>query len=133
MKGRFSAALYLLLVFASGALVGAFGHRLYTVGTVSADKRGRPKNPEEWRKRYINDLQSRLNLSSDQMTQLNVILDETRERFREVHERTDPERKAIHQQQVDRINAMLSEEQRSEYAKFRAEREKQRGRPPGKP
>ncbi len=129
---RFTVTLYVLLVFVSGIALGAFGHRLYTVSSVSANPH--PGPPEEWRKRYMNEMQTRLTLKPDQIKTLESILDETRVRFHEVRERTRPEFDAIRREQVEKIKAMLSDPQRSEYDKMRAEREakeKAAGRLPG--
>ena len=52
-KSRLSAFISLMLVFLSGALLGAFAHRLYTEGTVTAAKQVKPParpTPEEVRK-----------------------------------------------------------------------------------
>ncbi len=127
-RSRLNVALYVGLIFASGVLVGVFGHRLYMVKTVIA------KGPEEWRKQYMTDMQKRLNLRRDQVTQLNAVLDETRTRFHEVHEKSRPEMESIKSQQQAKIRAILDEGQRAEYEKMRRERErnapaKERGGP----
>lgn len=124
-----AVGVYLLVVFISGIIVGALGHRLYSSSTVSA---ARPRSPEEYRQRYVSELRTRLGLNDAQVTELQSILDQTRARFHELWEKGQPDRKAIQDEQVDRINAILTEAQRAEYAKFRAERDKRRSRPPGR-
>jgi len=119
---RLAIATYVVLVFASGTLLGVFGQRLYTESVVSA-KSGRGTSPDEWRRRYTAEMQSRLKLSPDQVGQLNGILDETRARTREVHERTIPELQTIRKEQQDKIRAMLKPDQQQEYDKMRQERE----------
>jgi len=126
-------ATYVALVFVSGMVLGVFGQRLYTESVVSAKSTGRP-TPEEWRKRYTAEMQSRLKLQPDQLTQLNAILDETRARTREVHERTIPGLQTIRKEQQDKIRAMLQPAQQTEYDKIlmeREEREKQNHNRPG--
>ena len=125
-KSNWSVAVYLLIVFASGALVGGFSHRLYSAKSVSAVERR--LGPEDYRKKYVAEAQSRLNLTPEQVENLNVIMDLTRARFRELRERNEPEVKQIHREQVDKINAMLSPEQQREYAQMREEREQERKR-----
>ena len=73
---------YLSLVFVSGLVVGALGHRLYTTeSTAKAEEsRGRHLSPSEWRARYTAMMQDRLALTADQMNQLNVILDRSKAR-----------------------------------------------------
>ncbi len=79
-------------------------------------------------------MRTRLTLSDQQITQLTTILDTTRDRFHEVKVKWDkeakrlrqPEMKAIQEDQIRQINEILSEQQRSEYEKLRAERDKRR-------
>jgi Spy/CpxP family protein refolding chaperone len=118
---RLNIVLYVGLIFLSGALVGVFGHRLYTVNTVSAKA---TRNPDDWRKRFVAEMETRLKLNSNQMSQLNGILDETRSRFHEVHEKYRPEMDSIREQQHGKIRSMLDEVQRSEFEKMRIERER---------
>jgi Spy/CpxP family protein refolding chaperone len=128
---RWKIALYVGLVFVSGALLGAFSHRLYTVSGVSANA---PRNPEEFRRRYMEEMKSRLKLTADQVTQLSAILDETRSRVRSTRESIEPEIRKIRDEQQEKIHQILSADQRPEYDQMRLEREaeiKRRGpRPP---
>ncbi|MFN3324908.1 MAG: hypothetical protein ACK5AZ_15530 [Bryobacteraceae bacterium] len=124
-----SVALYLTIVFASGVLVGGFGHRLYSVASVDASTA--PTTPEEYRQRYVDEMRSRLHLDEEQVQSLHVILDETRVRFHEVKERYRPEMKEIQDDQVRQIKSILSEEQRLEYDNMREERERRTKREPG--
>jgi hypothetical protein len=128
----FSTGLYLLLVFLSGAAVGGFAHRLYTVSSVLAVPVS-PK-PDDYRRDLVNEMRTRLSLSSQQVTQLTAILDDTKNRYHEVKNRWDrqakeaekPELKAIQADSIQQIKAILSEPQRAEYDKLRADREKRR-------
>ena len=58
-RTRFSAALYLLLVFASGILVGAVSQRLYSTSAASANTA--PRTAEEWRKHYLAEMKQKVN------------------------------------------------------------------------
>ena len=118
---KLSVALYVGLLFLSGVAVGAFGYRLYTVAPVSA-MNARP-NGAEYRKKYLNEMQTRLKLSPEQVTKLDGILDETRSKFHAARERTKPEFEAIRGAQVERVRSILSDGQRAEYEKMRKERE----------
>jgi DNA primase len=132
MKFSTSAiALYMGLVFASGAVVGGFGHRLYSASAVSAKA---PKASEEFRRHYMQEMKSRLNLSSDQITKLELILDETRARIQEANKKLEPEVTSIRSEQIEKIRLMLSPAQVTEYEKLRKEREersKKKGNGPG--
>ncbi|HZT30491.1 MAG TPA: hypothetical protein VFA33_11435 [Bryobacteraceae bacterium] len=131
-RTNFSAGLYLALVFLSGALVGGFGHYLYTMKSVSASTISKPK-PEDYRKRYIDEMHTRLKLTDAQVAQLVQIMDNTREHFRELHERTKPQldaikaaEKQIQTEHRQEVRAMLTDSQRAEYERIIAEREKRR-------
>jgi Spy/CpxP family protein refolding chaperone len=108
------------LVFVSGALLGAFSHRLYMVSGVSADA---PRNPEEFRRRYMEEMKTRLKLTPDQVTQLSAILDETRSRVRSTRESIEPEIRKIRDEQQEKVHHILSADQRPEYDQMRKERD----------
>jgi len=118
-----AAALYVVLVFLSGAVVGVFGDRLYTAKTVIANV-SVPK-PADYRKQYVEDMTKRLQLTREQVTQLGAILDDTRTKFHEEHDRSKQQLAQIHDEQVQKIHEILSPVQQPEYEKFRAEREKE--------
>lgn len=122
-RSRISIAGYVLAVFLSGIVVGGFGERLFMARSVGATGR-MPRNPDEFRKAYVEDIRTRLHLDEPQLTKLHSILDETRESYKAFKEQHKPEMKAIHDTQVAKINAILNETQRVEYERFRAEREK---------
>jgi hypothetical protein len=122
-RSNLTIALYLFLIFASGILVGAFGYRLYTGTPVSA-KTSATVSPDEWRRQYVSEMRSRLKLAPEQMERLNAILDDTRSRSHQAHDTLDSALKQIKQHHVDAVNAMLNPEQRPEYEKLRAERDR---------
>lgn len=133
-KSRLSAFVSLMLVFLSGALVGAVGYRLYIVNSVNAVKQQAKQpprlSPEEARKRQVEDLRQRVGLDDQQVAQYNAILDDTRQQFDrlhdQLHDRLNTEGRAIHDQQVAKVYAILRPEQRPLYEKWRAEREAER-------
>jgi len=118
-----AAALYVSLVFLSGAVVGIFGDRLYTAKIVNASVN--PK-PADYRNKYVAEMTKRLLLSPEQVTQLGAILDDTRNKFHEEHNRSKQQLAQIHDEQVQKVHEILSPAQLPEYEKFRAEREKDR-------
>lgn len=117
-RSKLSVALYVLLVFLSGVVVGAVGHRYYVRDQLVP--RTRP-SPEEFRRRYMEDMRSRLKLSEEQVKQIDAILDETRDRYRS-------QMRAMQEEQFARVRAALNPEQQSEYEKMRQEREERRKR-----
>jgi len=128
-KSKFSAALYLFVVFLSGALVGGLSYRLYAVNTViraGAAPRGNPPSPEEFRRHYIESMHAKVKLDDQQVVQVNKILDETGAQFDQLRAKWRTDNQAIQNQQVEKITAILRDDQKPAYAAFRAEREKLR-------
>src|SRR5665213_629643 len=121
---RWTVALYMALVFVCGGVVGAFAYRLYTVSGVSANVG--PRNPEEFRKRFMADLKSRLQLNDDQAAKLGAILDETRMRVRAARMTIEPELEKIRDDQRQRISELLSPNQQAEWQKILDERQRMR-------
>ena len=126
---KLTVALQLILVFASGALVGGLAYRLYSTHSDVSSSPKRPPGPpdrgRQVRDRYLADMRSRLKLREDQVPKLVAILDATRRSFFEAKRRSDGELKALHEDQVAQIRAMLDPAQRAEYEKMLEEREKQ--------
>lgn len=146
-KSRASAAVSLLLVFVSGTLVGVLAHRAYVTtaaGPASPNLQRPRRDPADFRKHFVEAMQQRLKLDAGQVARLNGIMDGVEVQFREVREKWNTENQAIQKGMVEQVNAMLSPEQQSLYAEFRAERERERqkrmqdrrgpgGPPPGPP
>jgi len=114
--------LYMFLVFASGAVVGGFGHRLYSAKSVAA-KAPAPKK-EDFRQKYLRQMKTRLNLDDAQMAKLEVLFDQYGARYRAVKERMDPEMKQIQTEQRNDVKAMLNDVQKAEYEKMIEERDR---------
>src|SRR5437899_1455879 len=128
-KYKLSAVLSLLLVFLSGSVLGAVAYRLYAVNAVqSVDvARKQPKmSPEEFRKHYVEEFRTKVKMDDQQIATLQQILDQTRADFHKMRDRMNAEGEAIQAAQVEKINAILREDQRPLYATLRAERDKQR-------
>ena len=121
---RWTIALYMGLVFVCGGVVGAFGHRLYTVSGVSAN--AGPRNPEEFRKKFLADTKARLQLTDTQVTRMSVILDDTRKQFRETRDSIEPQMKKIREDQQRRFAEIFSPAQQAEWQKISEERERVR-------
>lgn len=119
-RSKLSIAVYISLVFLSGALVGGLGHQFYTAQTVGA------KAPEDPRKQYLNEVSTRLKLRGDQVKRLNVILDETHSSFRELRKKWAPEVKAIEDARLAKMKEMLDGAQWVEFEKMRQERNRRR-------
>jgi hypothetical protein len=135
---RSAIVFYVGLIFASGAVLGVFGNRLYNASTASAKEIKTPPSPDEFRKRVVAEYQRRLQLTDEQVQKVNLILDDTQAKFNEIHATMVPELQAVHKGQIDRINKILTTAQQTEYESMRKERQEQRqkqraGRPGGGP
>ena len=89
-------------------MVGALGYRTYKPPTASSNS---PLSPEDARRQYIREMQSRANLTDDQLQQVNTILDETRSRFHEARDKHNQIVKDIGEQQRAKVRAILTAEQ----------------------
>jgi Spy/CpxP family protein refolding chaperone len=118
-SSRATIALYMGLVFASGAALGVYGDRYYEASTAQKDNnknRGkRGPSPEEFRKMYLNGMQKQLLLSNEQVTKLSSIMDETRALLDEMHKRHRPEQQEIQRSQNEKIRAVFDNIQREKY------------------
>lgn len=114
---RASIALYVGLVFLSGAALGVFGDKFYTAETAeSAKGKGkRTPNPEEFRKGYLGYMKKELLLSDEQVGQLNGIMDETRALMDDLHKRQQPEQFEIQRSQQEKIRSLFDTVQREKY------------------
>jgi Spy/CpxP family protein refolding chaperone len=117
---RFTIIIYMGLVFASGAVLGMFGQRLYDAAPVSSNRR---PTPEEFRKKQMAEYESRLKLTPDQVSKFNAIMDETQARVTDVRKQMHPAYEKIHEEQQEKVRKILTPEQLLELDKMHKERE----------
>jgi len=120
-RSNWVIALYVVLIFASGVAAGVLGQRLMASNVVSAATS--PRTPEQWRAKYVAEMNQRLTLDAAQLTKVNQIMDVTRARYNEVRERNRPEMKRVHDEQIESIRGVLSDTQKNGYAQFLLEKE----------
>ncbi len=82
------------------------------------------RDPQEWRRQYLEEISSRLQLDPTQLGHLNGILDETRARFKGLKERHKKEIDDVKAAQTEQIKSILTPVQKPEFDKFREERER---------
>jgi hypothetical protein len=136
LKNKRSAILSLVLVFASGAVLGAVAQRLYMVKTVLSSvnppQPGRRPDPEEIRKHMVEETRERVKLDEEQVKQLNEIYDQTREQVEQIRHKANAEIRTVWDTQVARSRALLRPDQIPLYEQLRSEREaKRKAHPPG--
>jgi hypothetical protein len=129
-KSKVSAFISLLLVFFSGAVLGAFANRLYMVRTVfstgSLQRPGPPHDPQEVRRHLITEMRREVKLDDQQVTELEQIYDQTREQGDQVHRKLNAEMRGVWENQTQRIKAILRPEQVPLYDQLRARHEAER-------
>ena len=112
-RTRLSAIFYLLLVFASGILVGVVSTRLYAV-KASVPASTAPRTMAELRSRYMTEMRKRIpELREDQAAAVAKILDDTKKKFDDIRREERPTRDHIQQEQIDAIRAVLTDAQTS--------------------
>ncbi|MDQ2711285.1 MAG: hypothetical protein M3Y24_03445 [Acidobacteriota bacterium] len=116
-RNQWPAILFALLLFCCGAAAGALAHRYFAISTVNA------KSAEDFRQRYMSEMKSKLNLTPTQVSQLEVILDQTKEKYRAVREQYRPAMLKVKNEQTSRVKSILTAEQIPAYEQLVAERE----------
>jgi hypothetical protein len=124
---KLSAFFSLLLVFCSGAVVGAIGYRVYNTAVAPPPRVAeRRPDPAELRKQLIDETTREVHLDAQQVVDLGKIYDETRERFNEFRKNSNIEGRKIWDDQVSKIRQMLRPEQVPLYEKLRAKKDAER-------
>lgn len=119
-RSRFSIALYLILVFASGILVGVVSHRLYATTTASANDNRQSLG--EFRRLYLDGMRTEVGASEEQLRQVDAILDDTKHKLNELAAKEKPLHDQIRMEHIEQIRALLNDKQRIAYDNWRTER-----------
>jgi uncharacterized protein YicC (UPF0701 family) len=122
-RTRLSAILYLILVFASGILVGVASNRLYSV-KASVPAAAAPRNMAELTRSYVGQMRQKVGVNDAQAAAVTKILADTKKKFDDLRREERPQRDRIQQEQVDSIRALLTDAQKPAYDAWRAERQK---------
>jgi hypothetical protein len=135
-KSKVSAFLSVLLVFASGAAMGAVGYRLYMVKTVASSVQPPTKkktSPEEFRKLAMARLRDAVKLTDQQLIEVQKVYDWQGDQFMPIHKKYqaqidqdwrefDQQRDQIHEEAVTKMKAILTPDQQPLYEKWLADR-----------
>lgn len=108
---------FAVVLFVCGVLAGALGDRYLGMLKVNA------KTAEDFRHQYTNEMRARLKLTPQQILQLDVILDETKAKYKAARDLHRPEMVKIKDEQVERVKSILTPAQVPEYDRLVAERE----------
>ncbi len=118
---KFKALLIIAVVFLLGAVAGASLSRT-VLWSISG------KGHHHSRGSFIEKLQGRLDLSDEQRTQIQAILDESHQQFRGLHKSVKPQFETIRQQMAERIRKELNPDQARKFSAMRAEYEQRRAK-----
>src|ERR1700722_13878644 len=122
-RSRVSIALYLILVFASGVLVGVVSHRLDATTSI-ASANNSPQSMGELRRRYLEGMRKQVGASEAQIVEINKILEDTKKKVDELAASEKPLHDKIQQDHIDQIKDLLNPQQRIAYDNWRAARER---------
>ena len=111
-QGNRKAVLLVLVLFILGIALGSVGTYLVTTRVLAA----RPQatlahNPGHTMAMFTRDL----NLNPDQQSQIQAILNDTRARYAELHQKLDPEYEQVRHEGRERIRQVLPPEQRPKF------------------
>lgn len=118
-RSRLSIALYLILVFASGILVGVVSHRLYATTSASASTQ---PSMSEFRRRYLEGMRQEVGASEAQVNAVNAILEDTRRKLDELAAKEKPMHDQIRMDHIEQIRALLNDQQKVAYENWREKR-----------
>jgi hypothetical protein len=118
---KVSAAVTLLLVFASGILVGAVSNRLYMVRTASANAPA-PRTMAQYRKQFFEEMRVKVGATDAQIARMDVVLDDAKKKLDALHAEHKPMREKIDHDRIEGIRAVLDDKQRAAYDQWREER-----------
>jgi Spy/CpxP family protein refolding chaperone len=105
------AVLLVLVLFVLGIALGSLGTYVVTTRVLAARPQGAVARNPGHMAMFTRDL----NLSPDQQTQIQAIMNDTRARYAELHQKLDPEYEQVRQQGRERIRKALTPEQRPKF------------------
>ena len=117
-RNQWTAILFAILLLGFGFLSGFLTHRMMSAAVVNA------KTAEDFRHSYTAEMKSKLKLDAQQVAQLDVILDETKARYKALRDENRPAMLKIKADQVSRVKSILKPDQVPEYERMVAEHER---------
>ena len=106
------------LLFFGGAVAGVLANRYYTTTTVSA------KTSETYRNRYVAEMESKLKLTTAQVKQLEVIMDDTKAKVKAIRDSYKPAILQVKNAHVQEVKSILTAQQIPGYEQLLSERER---------
>ena len=110
-NGNRKAMLLVFLVFVLGIALGSVGMYVVTTRVLAARPQTSGLTPSNHMAIFTRDL----NLTPEQQTQIQAILNDTRSRYNTLHDQFDPEYERVRHEGRERIRAVLTAEQRPKF------------------
>ncbi len=112
-QGSRKAVLFVFVLFVLGIALGSVGTYMVTTRVLAARPQIiPPRNPNP---SHMAMFTRDLNLTPDQQSQIQAILNDTRAHYAALHEKLDPEYEQVRQQGRDHIRQLLTPEQRPKF------------------
>ncbi|HTC64404.1 MAG TPA: hypothetical protein VK709_16310 [Candidatus Saccharimonadales bacterium] len=116
------AYLIVFVLFILGIALGSMGTYLVTMRVQAARPAGQGDRAPSHMAIFTRDL----NLTSEQQTQVQAIMNETRSHYAELHQKLDPEYEQVRQQSRDHIRQVLTPEQRPKFEELLRQMDEER-------
>jgi Spy/CpxP family protein refolding chaperone len=111
-QGNRKAVLLVFVLFVLGIALGSLGTYVVTTRVQAARPQATlGRNPGRTMAMFTRDL----NLNPDQQNQIQSILNDTRARYTQLHQKLDPEYEQVRQEGRERIRQALTPEQRPKF------------------
>ena len=117
-REEFTGVALAALLFFGGAVAGVLANRYYTTTTVSA------KTSETYRNRYVAEMESKLKLTTAQVKQLEVIMDDTKAKVKAIRDSYKPAILQVKNEHVQEVKSILTAQQIPGYEQLLSERER---------
>ena len=121
-QGNRKAYLIVFVLFILGIALGSVGTYLVTMRVQAA----RPAVVGERAPSHMAMFTRDLNLTPEQQTQVQAIMNETRSHYAELHQKLDPEYEQVRQQSRDHIRQVLTPEQRPKFEELLRQMDEER-------
>lgn len=121
-QGSRKAYLIVFILFILGIALGSVGTYLVTTRVQAARPAAAGSRVPGHMAMFTRDL----NLSPDQQTQVQAVLNDTRAHYAELHQKLDPEYELVRKQSRDRIRQLLTPEQRPKFEELLRQMDEER-------
>src|ERR1700733_5615948 len=110
-QGSRKAIFYVFVLFLLGIALGSVGTYVVTTRVLAAKPQAAPPRGPGHMAMFTHDL----NLNQDQQNQIQAILNDTRARYADLHEKLDPEYEQVRHESRERIRQVLTPDQRPKF------------------